>query len=203
MKTSNTLTTTTLPWLFAVLFTLFFSLLSGCGNSPSRMIFTPDGSPSLQRIYNSPTVTLTVADQRPGQQLLTVNKAGNGKQHYPAATPVTEKLQHSLRNGLTKQGIRVVNPHDQAAAHITLTVHRLEALIEQSPLKYDAAFVVELRINVNTKDHTFKKTFTGNATHQGILQFDMARIELELNRLTGKVLNNIFNDHELQQSIKD
>lgn len=187
----------TIPALSAVL--ILLATLTGCA-SPTSMVFAPQQNRALQTIYQGQVFSVAVHDQRANKHLLKVIDHSGKKQRYPANTSITNRLQDNFENGLTNQGININdNPSD---AHISLSVHQLEAIVEQSRFEYNAAFVVEFKLKVVKGSRTFTKTFTGNADNNGPLFYDVARMEQELNQLVTAVFSTLFNDPQVRQVIE-
>ncbi|MFT5162900.1 MAG: putative lipoprotein [Alteromonadaceae bacterium] len=172
-------------------------LLSACA-SPGPMVFAPAKVNSLATIYAGQPFSVQINDVRQSNHLLKVIDSDGTKRRYPAYNPIHLQLEDNLKSGLSIQGINITPGSDK----ITLSVHHLEAIIEQSSLEYNAAFIVEFKLTISKGRRTFSKIFTGNATNTGHFGYDKARMEQELNQLVTAVFNTIYADPQVRQVIE-
>jgi uncharacterized lipoprotein len=174
-------------------------LLSGCAARPTNMIFSPQDVHSMALIYHGQSYKVAVLDNRNAKHLLKVIDTDGKKQHHQASNSITTKLAESLTSRLSKQGLTIST---NVPSTIELSIVQLETVVAQHSLKYDASFAVEFKVTIKRDNRTFYKTFTGHSTREGVLDFDIARMEADLNQLVTTVLADIFNDQYLIQSIK-
>jgi uncharacterized lipoprotein YajG len=179
---------------------LFLCLgLTGCSSGPSAMIFSPLKVASITNVYQGQTFKVHVSDNRAEKHLLKVIDSEGNKSRHPSARAVERKLLENFSSGFSGQGL-TINPH--AGATIKLSIMQMETVVAQASFKYEAALSVEFKVTITRNSKTFYKTFTGHTSREGILKFDIARLEQDLNLLVTKVMGDIFNDDYIQQSIQ-
>lgn len=175
------------------------SIMTGCSSSPASMIFSPPKVYSMATVYQGQHYDVKVSDNRTQKHLLKVIDSDGKKSHLPANAKVQDKLLENLSSGFSVQGLRIT---DAAQASISLSIIQLETVVAQADFKYDAALSVEFKVTIKRGSKTFYKTFTGHTNREGVLQFDIARLEQDLNQLVNTVLGDIFNDDYIRQSIQ-
>lgn len=173
--------------------------LGGCSTGPSTMIFSPPKVASIANVYQGQTYKVHVSDNRSEKHLLKVIDSEGKKSRHPSANAIERKLLENLSNGFSVQGL-TINPH--AGATINLSIMQMETVVAQESFKYEAALSVEFKVTITRDNKTFYKTFTGQTSREGILKFDIARLEQDLNQLVSTVMGDIFNDDYIQQSIQ-
>ncbi len=175
------------------------SVLVGCSSGPSTMIFSPSKVTSITNVYQGQTFKVQVSDNRNEKHLLKVIDSEGNKSRRPSKNAVEHKLLENFSSGLAEQGL-TINPH--AGSTINLSIMQMETVVAQESLKYEAALSVEFKVTITRNNKTLYKTFTGHTSREGILKFDIARLEQDLNLLATKVMGDIFNDDYIQQSIQ-
>ena len=173
--------------------------LTGCSTGPSAMIFSPQKVVSITNIYQGQAYKVHVSDNRSEKYLLKVIDSEGNKSRHPSANAVERKLLENLSSGFSVQGL-TINPH--AGATINLSIMQMETVVAQASFKYEAALSVEFKVTITRGSKTFYKTFTGHTSREGILKFDIARLEQALNQLVKTVMGDIFNDDYIRQSIQ-
>ena len=185
--------------LSTMLCLLLCMALTGCSTGPSAMIFSPQKVVSITHVYQGQSYKVHVSDNRSEKHLLKVIDSEGNKSRHPSANAVERKLLENLSSGFTVQGL-TINPH--AGATINLSIMQMETVVAQASFKYEAALSVEFKITITRGSKTFYKTFTGHTNREGILKFDIARLEQDLNQLVKTVMGDIFNDDYIRQSIQ-
>ena len=165
------------------------------------MVFAPQKNYTMATIYNGQSFAIEVDDKRTSKHLLRVTDSDGKKQSYPSSSPINNQLKDNLQTGFAVQGINI-DADPAVAPTITLSVNQLEAIVKQDNFEYNAAFVVEFKLQITQGNKTFSKIFTGNATNKGILRYDVAKMEQELNKLVSAVFDTIYADLQVRQNIE-
>ena len=176
--------------------------LAGCAAKPVNMILnapTPlEYSNNLT--YMGQNYKVVVQDIRNEKHLLKViDSDGDAVRHAPGS-PIIENLTKSMKQSFQAQGVTV---NDYAGAKVILDIVQLETVVEQTALDYEASLSVEFKVTIQyTNNQSFDKTFSGNSTRSGILKYDIALLERDLNALVETVLADIYNDEFIIQAIQ-
>ncbi len=186
--------------LFSLFVIISLAVITGC-SSPHSMVFAPQKNYTMATIYNGQSFAIEVDDKRTSKHLLRVTDSDGKKQSYPSSSPINNQLKDNLQTGFAVQGINI-DADPAVAPTITLSVNQLEAIVKQDNFEYNAAFVVEFKLQITQGNKTFSKIFTGNATNKGILRYDVAKMEQELNKLVSAVFDTIYADLQVRQNIE-
>lgn len=183
-----------------ILSTMILSI-TACAPKPVNLIFTPPSVQGQSNTFQGQNYAVVVNDVRREKHLLKVLRSGD-VEHHKAGTPVVKNLTQSLKQSYQNQGLTI---NDYAGNQIIVDIIQFESVVEQTLVDYDAILSIELRVNIAHADKNKtvdNKVFTGHSTRSGYLKYDAALLERDLNKLTAKVLSDIYNDGFIQQSIR-
>jgi uncharacterized lipoprotein YajG len=172
--------------------------LTACAPKPMNMIFNPLAQASPVNIYKGQNFKIVVQDQRREKHLLKVlDSDGDAVRHAPGSS-IVERLTASIKQSYRAQGLNV---NDYAGAAIIIDIIQLETVVSQNIASHQAALSAEFKVTVKDLKHTTHKVFVGNSKRDGILRFDIALLERDLNALAQTVMADIYADSYIRQAI--
>lgn len=174
--------------------------VSACAPKPVNLIFVPPSEQGQSNLYRGQNFAVQVNDIRSEKHLLKVLRSDDTERH-DAGSPVVENLAKSLKQSFENQGLTI---NDYAGNQIIVDIIQLETIVEQTLAGYEAVLSIELKVNIAHANQTStidSKVFTGHSTRSGYLKYDAPLLERDLNKLIATVLEDIYNDGFVQQSI--
>jgi len=186
---------------------LFFSALTiatlsltGCAPKPVNMILNAPEPLAYSNVYQGQNFKISIQDKREQAHLLKVVDTDGDAVRHAAGSPILENLAKSMKQSFKAQGLTV---NDYAGPTIELGIIQLETVVAQTAFDYEASLAVEFKVTVkHTDNQSFDKTFSGHSTRSGVLKYDIALLERDLNALVKQVLADMYADDFIIQSIQ-
>lgn len=172
----------------------------GCAPKPQNMIINPPEPLDYTNTYRGQNFKVVVQDTRREKHLLKVLDSDGDAVYHKPGSPIVENLMMSLKQSFKAQGLTV---NDYAGPQLQLDIIQMETVVQQTMVDYDAALSVEFKLTVDhLNNRTYHKVFTGQSTRSGVLKFDLALLERDMNALIKQVLAEMYADKFVQQSIQ-
>jgi uncharacterized lipoprotein YajG len=184
----------------ALLISALVIAVCGCAPKPKNMIINTPEPLEYSNIYRGQNFKVVVQDSRREKHLIKVlDSDGDAVLHQPGS-PIVKNLSMSLKQSFKAQGLTV---NEYAGPKLLLEIIQMETVVEQSMVDYDAALTVEFRLTIDhMNNRSYHKIFTGHSTRGGILRFDLALLERDMNALIEQVLDDMYQDQFVQQTIQ-
>jgi len=179
-------------------------LLAACSSTPKSLIIAPElitsaNEQAYSAIYNNKTAAIDVQDLRANRHILQIVKANQAAEIINSAQEIKAVIKKSLSQILTHQGLTL---SDNSTHKIHLFIDSALINVQQSLVKYNANNEIVLRIEIQDQDKTLNKVFRSHGKSNGPLTADLAVLERDFNQQLAQLINQIVNDEEVQQFIK-
>ncbi|MDV7104749.1 YajG family lipoprotein [Vibrio sp. TH_r3] len=183
-------------------FTASILLLAACSSTPKepQINFEPHTTTSQNRIVDNLMYSLDSKDVRSAQYVALVDSGRNNIQPIHAKQNVRITLENALLEQLSSQGYRNTINSDNS---VKLEIQHLLVNVKHSVTSYEMDANIRLEISAETPTGKLVKTFNGSATKTGTFSASDAQIEQIANDVTNLVLNEIANDNELKNYMKE
>jgi len=184
---------------FTLILTVFF--LFSCANVPTSMQVQPEISPvnDLPSINSDNKWSLGSQDRRIAHYLIEISE-GDGP-----ATLINESnsshliIQKTLKNQWLAQGLNIF---PESAYKIDVQLIKLLAKVKQSSYKHEINSEVVIKIQLNSTNKMFSKTFNSRALSEAPFNADGTKISKQLNKQLSQVLTEIIKDPELNAKLE-
>ncbi|GLS82773.1 YajG family lipoprotein [Paraferrimonas haliotis] len=170
--------------------------LSGCTTTYPQVALDPSAPQINQR--HTGQLSFSSQDLRSANYIAKIKKSDDAAQLIAPTQPPRLQIQQLLSDAFAKQGYRI---QAQAPVNVQLNLVDLKSVVEQKFYKYQANTNIELTLVADNGNQTLTKTYRGNAQRSAPLSADPATLELEINQLITKVLQEIVDDPELHSFI--
>ncbi len=178
-----------------MLVSAFVLFTAACSQTPNHLIVAPvyqDG-----KLADLPlTLAISVTDTRKTPALKVLGREGTSSLE---TVGLKAALSRALETALTQQGV-TLNPASQKMMQLEIT--HLEAVVAQSTVKHTMEAVLELKVSINTQNGTFSKLYNGQSQFEAPLNYDVAKVEAELNKSFESLLRRIMTDAEIHAALK-
>ncbi len=179
-------------------------LLSACSSTPKSLIIAPElitsaNEQAYSAIYNNKIAAIDVQDLRANRHILQILRSNKAAEIINSAQEIKAVIKKSLTQILTRQGLTL---SDNSTQKIHLFIDSALINVQQSLVKYNANNEIVLRIEIQDQDKTLNKVFRSHGKSNGPLTADLAVLERDFNQQLAQLINQIVNDKEVQQFIK-
>ena len=165
--------------------------LTACSNQPNQLIFNPVYQGG--KISNiSANVSTSVIDLRGDNVTLKIIESDKIK--TLASPGITDSVKSTLDSALSRNGANISN---LSTTRFELDIHKLQAVVTEKMMSHSSNATIEFGVRVVKNASTFNKIYQGNATLEGPLRHERAKIEGQLNKLTEQIITRIVSDPEL------
>lgn len=185
-------------YLNIFLISLSVAVLFGCATKTPKIVFHPDLQLVGQQLSALPqalSIAVNIEDRRGISHIATVSGESENKQLIYATTPPVETISSQFTALLTALNIKA---SAKASKQLHLYIDMIDVRIRQSHVAHDASVQVQFTLAIKTSRNTFKKPFYGNMRIEGLLGYDIAVIEKELNLLVESLIHKMLSDQEVK-----
>lgn len=185
-------------YLNIFLISLSVAVLFGCATKTPKIVFHPDlqlVGQQLSALPQVPSIAVNIEDRRGISHIATVSGESKNKQLIYATKPPVETISSQFTELLTALNIKA---SAKASKQLHLYIDMIDVRIRQSHVAHDASVQVQFTLAIKTSRNTFKKPFYGNMRIEGLLGYDIAVIEKELNLLVESLIHKMLSDQEVK-----
>lgn len=177
------------------------ALLTACSAPQQEQInFMPQAVLSNSDIVQNATFTLTSKDMRSAQYVALVDSGRSNIEPIHSKQNVRISIENALLEQFRSQGFR-----SSVSSENSVQVEVQEALVSVKHTvmenQMDGKIVIE--ITAETPKGKLVKTYTGTAKRTGMLSASNEEIEEVLNDVINLVLQEVSNDRELQNYMRE
>ncbi|HDR1021697.1 TPA: hypothetical protein QB352_000942 [Pasteurella multocida] len=174
-------------------------LLTACQSQPSTLTFTPPPPTAAMNVHQSAVVFVNVRDMRPQQEI--ASYTADGKLVKLTASPnVTQLFQQVQQQDLVSKGFRIGQAQNSNAS-VTVDINAFYANVEQGSLRYNLDSKVQVTVHVQGAKGQFSKNINANRTYSGAFSAKNPEIQKVLGETFNEVVNSIYRDQEVANSI--
>lgn len=173
-------------------------ILQSCISPPKYIVISPELFGYTKDIYKDKSIQLNVVDQRSYSHVVQILKDDKPATFFSSQDLLTNIVKQTLIPMYNKQGIQVTE-----LSPIKVDVYINDALItvNQNFVDYHATNAIKLTISVLSDENPVSKTFSSKGRSHGPLNADMAVLERDFNHQLAKLLINIANNADIQNTI--
>lgn len=165
--------------------------LSACSSQPSQLILNPVYQGGKLSSINQ-SLSTSVIDLRGDPA--TLKLITSDKTQTIASQGLTESIKSALDSALSRNGASISN---LATTRFEVDIHTLQAVVTEKMVTHTSDAKIELGVRVIRSIGNFSKIYRGNASLEGPLGHDRAKIEGQLNKLTEQLITRMVSDPEL------
>ncbi|WED22448.1 YajG family lipoprotein [Vibrio sp. JC009] len=178
------------------------AFLAACSSSPqqTQISFNPKTTTSQNRVVDNKTFTLTSRDIRSAQYVALIDTGRSNIEPVHAQQNVRITLETALQEQFRSQGYYIsVNSQNT----VELEVQELLVNVRHSVMANEMDAKVTIKLTAETPAGKLVKTYNGTAAKSGAFSASDAQIEMVINDITSLVLEDIANDQELTNYMKE
>ena len=175
-------------------------LLTACSAPQQQINFMPQAVLSNSDIVQNASFTFTSKDMRSAQYVALVDSGRSNIEPIHSRQNVRISIENALLDQFRSQGFRnTVNSENT----IAVDVQQALVSVKHSVMENQMDGKVVLEITAETPQGKLVKTYTGTAKRTGALSASNQEIEVVLNDVINLVLQEVANDGELQNYMRE
>jgi uncharacterized lipoprotein len=178
------------------------TFLAACSYTPEepQINFVPKASMAQNRMVDNLAFSLESRDARSAQYIALLDSGRSNVQPIHAQQNIRISLESALMDQFRSQGYNITVNSENT---IKLEILELLANVQHSVMANEMQVHVTLKLTAETPAGKMEKTYKGTASKSGPFSASDAQIEMVINDITSKVLEEIANDIELNNYIKE
>ncbi len=184
--------------LRSIITLILLFILQSCVSPPKYIVISPELFGYTKGVYQDKSIQISIVDHRPNSHVVQVLKENKPATLFSSQDLLTNIIKQALIPMYKKQGIEVT---DLSPTKVNISINEALITVNQNFVDYHATNAITLSISVLTEDQSTSKTFSSRGKNHGPLNADMAVLERDFNHQMAKLLINIANNTEIQNTI--
>lgn len=182
------------------IFTFLVIILLGCGSTIKHIIIAPELLTKSTNTYQQKQALLTFTDLRTLNHIAQIQRPNEEvAQLYSAQEALLPIVENTLTDAFKKNGLQIA---PLAINQINVIIDKALINVQQDLVKYKATNSISLRIVIKNGESTLTKNFNINGNSNGPFNADIAVLERDFNQQLSKVLQQIVQNEEIQNTLK-
>ncbi|EKT53526.1 YajG family lipoprotein [Providencia sneebia] len=175
-------------------------LLAGCAASNNTLSLEPKITlPNKNPTLNATSISVSSVDNRTSKSLAEVNRNGALVVLSPSRDP-RYLMQEAVEKQMAARGFMISSP---ANVNLVVQLNQLNAQVNEGSLRHNITVNSSVTVTATAPNGSTKsRTFTRNYNNQELLGASNEKIEKALNTALTDLINDMANDQELTQFIK-
>lgn len=173
-------------------------ILQSCISPPKYIVISPELFGYTKGIYQDKSIQINIVDKRPNSHVVQILKNNKPATLFSSQDVLTNIIKQTLIPMYKKQGIEVTEP---SPTKVNIYINDALITVNQNFVDYHATNAITLTVSILHDGKSLSKTFSSKGRNHGPLNADMAVLERDFNHQLAKLLINIANDIEIQNTI--